>query len=134
MRAQRRGQTLMLATVAALTGCMSSTYRTGLPGGGEKHLDSASYHLFGLVGDKTLDMTQVCPTGVAQWRDYVTLGDWLITCVACGGLIYGSETIEIECAGPVGAAPTTYLLVPDWAHHETEVIPQTRLPARGGRS
>jgi hypothetical protein len=130
MRMGRWGQTAWAtAALSLLPGCMASTYRTGLPPGGEKHLESARYHLWGLMGDKTLDMTQVCPNGVAQWRDYVTLGDLLITCVACGGLIYGSETIEIECANLPGTAPTTFLLVPDRAHHQTEVVP---LP--GGRS
>ncbi len=131
MRMGRRGQAAWVAAaLAVLPGCMASTYRTGLPPGGEKHLESARYHLWGLIGDKTLDLAEICPSGVAQWRDYVTLGDLLITCVACGGLIYGSETIEIECANPPpGAAPTTFLLVPDRAHHQTEVIPKPGGPS-----
>lgn len=125
---------LGLALALAASGCMTTTYKTGLPGGGELHTDSASYHVWGLIGDKTLDLSQVCPTGVSQWKDYVTLGDALITCLACGGLIYGSETIEIECAG-APAAKTSYLLVPDRAHHQTEVIPLRRpKPDQGGRS
>jgi hypothetical protein len=124
----RRWSGAAAAVTMLATGCMTSSYSTGLPGGGEMHLEAARYHLWGLMGDKTLDLSQVCPNGVAHWRDYVTLGDWLITCVACGGLIYGSETIEIECAGPGPTSQTSYLLVPDRAHHQTEVIPHGRGP------
>jgi hypothetical protein len=142
-----------VAFVSTLPGCLASTYKTGLPGGGEKHEDSASYFVWGMIGDKSIDLTKVCPNGVAQWKDYLTFGDFLITCIACGGLIYGKRTIEIECAGPPGPTtvptkgngpgtgtgtaappprPTSFLLVPDEAHHQTRVIPmptECKLPA-----
>jgi hypothetical protein len=121
-----------MATLAS--GCLTTSYKTGLPGNGEMHTDSASYHVWGLVGDKTLDLGQLCPNGVSQWKDHFTVGDWLITCIACGGLIYASKTIEVECAGSATAAKTSYLLVPDPGHHETVVIPMGSAQQKEGHS
>jgi hypothetical protein len=107
-------------------GCVTSTYDTGLPGGGDIHKDSATFFLWGLVGDKTLDLSQLCPNGVASWKDYQDATDSVLCCVTLG--IYMRKSIEVECMGNgpprTNTSPSArYLLTPDPARHLTEVRP-----------
>lgn len=88
------------------TGCMKNTYATGLNYGGGAYTQQASFYLWGLVGEHTVDLNQVCPGGAAWFQNYRSFGDSLIGLVTCG--IYQPVTIEVRCAS--GQA---FLAVPD---------------------
>ena len=112
---------LMPLAVASLatTGCVTTTFNTGLPGGGTKHTETATYFISGLSGDKTINLSEICPEGVASWKDYLTFVDGLLTCVTC--YIYAPKTIEVECVGQAGAPKTAYRLTPNYEQKMTRV-------------
>jgi hypothetical protein len=100
------------------TGCVTTTFNTGRPGGGTKKTESATFFIGGLVGDKTVNLSELCPEGVASWKDYHTAVDAILDCITCS--IYDPKTIEVECVGS-GAPKTSYLLTPDAERHMTQV-------------
>lgn len=111
---------LVAGSVAAslLTGCVTTTFKTGLPGGGAKKEERGTYFLYGLVGDKTLNLSELCPEGVSSFKDYFSAVDGILSCVTCG--IYTPKSIEVECAG---SARVSYTLTPDLENNRTWVAP-----------
>lgn len=102
-------RSLAIAALGALsmgTGCYKNTYTTGLPHGGGVYSQKASFFLFGLVGQHTVDIKQVCPDGVSWFQNRVDVVDGIIGCVTCG--LYQPVTIEVRCSS--GQA---WLAVPD---------------------
>jgi len=95
-----------LALTLGTAGCMKNTYVTNRQLGGGIYTQKASFYLWGLVGEKTVDLHQVCPGGVAWFQNRMSVGDSLVGCITCG--LYEPVTIEVRCAG--GQA---YLAVPD---------------------
>lgn len=89
-----------------LSGCMKNTYMTGRSYGGGAYTQKAHFFLYGLIGEKTVDLNQVCPDGTAWFQNRRTFGDGLVSCITCS--IYTPVTIEVRCAS--GAA---WLAVPD---------------------
>ncbi len=126
----------LVAAVFAIAGCMTTTYNTGLPAGGEVKKDSAGFYLYGLMGQKDLNLSELCPNGVSTWKQFMGVGDVLLTCIACGGLIYDSTSIEVTCSN-AGGAKTSYLLTPDNKSHRTLVEPMPNscpVATKGGAS
>lgn len=111
-------RSLALAALGALamgTGCYKNTYITGEPHGGGVYTQKASFFIFGLVGQKTVDIQQVCPNGVSWFQNRMDFVDGLIGCVTCS--LYTPVTIEVRCS-----SGQSYLAVPDaregvtWIH------------------
>lgn len=109
---------LLLSTLglAALVGCMKHSYSTGAPPGGTVHTQQAKFYVAGLVGDNTIDLSKLCPNGVAKVQNRLEVKDYCLT--ACTFSLYAPLTVEVECAG--GGA---YLLTPDEAEGRTAVAP-----------
>jgi hypothetical protein len=85
---------------------MKNTYETGASRASGVHSEKATFLLFGLIGEKDVDLKALCPEGVAWFRDYTTFGDGCLTMLTCS--IYTPRTIEVQCTS--GSA---YLAVPD---------------------
>jgi len=124
----KRVRSLVAATAAlAATGCYTTTYKTATPGGGKTHEESASYFIYGLVGDKTVNLSEICPEGVSEWKDYQSIGDSILGCITAG--IYTPKSITVTCAGG-----KTALLTPRTETHQTEVqFVDARLYTEGSR-
>lgn len=117
---------LTLGLVALLgSGCMKNTYMTGQSYGGGTYTQKASFFIYGLIGEKTVDLNQVCPQGVAWFQNRRTIGDSLVSCITCS--LYTPVTIEVRCAG--GAA---YLAVPDAGEGVTWFYEQDAQDISGG--
>lgn len=100
------------ATLVLATGCYTARYQTSLAGGGARSEEKGHYFLWGLIGEKTVNLKQVCPNGAARWMNQQSFVDGLLGAITIG--IYIPRTIEIECAGgkaegwepaPLAAAP-----------------------------
>ncbi|MHB8878978.1 MAG: Bor/Iss family lipoprotein [Myxococcaceae bacterium] len=81
-----------------LAGCQTVSYRTNLAGGGKRYEEPASYFLWGLVGEKVVDLRRICPGGVARWKNQQSAVDAILGWISLG--IYVPRTIVVECAGP----------------------------------
>ncbi len=112
MAAPRRTPRRLAPIAAALllagfgSGCFRNTYTTGQPQGGGIYVQKAHFWIFGIVGQKTVDMGQVCPDGVAWFQNRLDFIDGFATCLTCG--IYSPSTIEVRCASGQG-----WLMTPD---------------------
>jgi hypothetical protein len=126
---------LRIALVAAafsICGCLTTTYNTGLPAGGEVKKDSASFYIAGWLGQKDLNLSELCPNGVSTWKQFAGVGDAVFSICTCG--IYTPMSVEVTCSN-AGGAKTSYLLTPDSKSHRTLVQPlpsSCQLNAKGG--
>ncbi len=107
-----------LALALCASGCMTSTYQTGRPASSVVRTEQAEFYLWGLVGEKTVDLRALCPEGVASFKDLFSPTDAVLQLVTCG--IYCPLTIEVHCAG--GPA---YQVTPQPGQHVATVV---RLP------
>ncbi len=114
--ATHRTPTAALLAAALSTGCYRNTYTTGLSQGGGTYVQKAPYFLWGLIGQKDVDMTDVCPDGAAWFQNRADFVDGLLTIVTLG--IYTPLTIEVRCSS--GQA---FLLEPDEDRGITWVTP-----------
>lgn len=104
--ATRWSSVMLGALVLMGSGCMKNTYITGKAQGGGVYTQKAGFFLWGLVGQKTVDMGQVCPGGVAWFQNRRDFIDGVVGCVTCG--LYQPVTIEVRCSGG-----QSWLAVPD---------------------
>jgi hypothetical protein len=85
------------AAVLLLSGCYTARYQTSLAPGGAKVDEKGHYFLWGLIGEKTVNLKQACPNGAARWMNQQSFVDGLLGAITLG--IYIPRSIEIECAG-----------------------------------
>lgn len=94
-----------VAAAAALlfctTGCQTVHYTTNRHGGGGQVEQNAPFFLWGLVGEKVVNLNEVCAHGAARWHNQQTFLDGFLGAITLG--IYSPRTIFIECAGDAGA-------------------------------
>ena len=102
-----RAQLLGLALVSS--GCMTSTYQSARPAASEVKTEHGEFYLWGLVGEKPVDFRQLCPDGVAHFREMFSSTNVVMQVITCG--IYAPTTIEVQCASGAG-----YQLTPQSAH------------------
>lgn len=88
---------LLLLSAATLGGCYVNNINTGLPPGGAKHTEQVSFFLWGLAGDASFDLAQLCPQGVSKIHEEQDVNDVVLSCVTCG--LYSPRTVTITCAG-----------------------------------
>jgi hypothetical protein len=97
----------LFATLLLVGGCYRNTIETGLPAANAMpYQETAQFFLWGLVGEETFDLKQICPTGVTRIEEEMAPVDYLFSCVTCG--IYSPRTVTITCAS--GSA---FLLTPE---------------------
>jgi len=102
---------------ALLCGCYTVRYTTGQNPGGSHHEEGANFFLWGLVGEKSVNLDTICPQGVARWKNQATFLDGFLSVITLG--IYEPRTITVDCTG--GAA---YRQTPE----------QSKLTAQQGRN
>lgn len=87
------------ATLALVlsTGCFHHSYTTGTgaPNGNIVYSEWHSHFLFAIIGDDTVDVKRLCPSGNATIRNDVTFLNGLIGVLI--GIIYYPTTVEIRC-------------------------------------
>ena len=88
---------LALASLAALAlaGCHVVKYDTGLPAGPRVVKIPLNFYLWGLVGNRVVDLDAACPGGAARWENRATAGDAIIDVVTAG--IWSPRTVTVEC-------------------------------------
>ncbi len=86
----------LTATMMLVAGCNKITYvNPQVPRGGAVHVEGGSFFIFGLVGEKTIPVYQMCPNGVAQMQSKASFVDLVLGVITIG--IYTPRTYEIEC-------------------------------------
>jgi hypothetical protein len=106
-----------------LAGCYTVSYRTDLAGNEQYREERGDFFLFGLIGDKTVDLKALCPQGVSRWKSQQTFVDGLLGLLTIG--IYIPRHVTVECSS--GAA---YLLEREAGGPEYRVV-STLVPHAG---
>jgi hypothetical protein len=97
-----KGTAAMLAATFLATGCYTTRFQSNLAPGGAKYEEKGNFFLWGLVGEKEVDLKKLCPAGASRWQNEQTFVDGLLGFITIG--IYIPRTIEVECtAGKAGA-------------------------------
>ncbi len=88
----------ILASLAALAlaGCHVVRYDTGRPASQQVVTIPLNFFLWGLVGDRVVDLDAACPEGAARWQNQATVGDAFFDVITVG--IWSPRTVKIECA------------------------------------
>lgn len=88
---------IILASLAALAlaGCHVVRYDTGRPPGKRVVTVPLNFYLWGLVGDRVVDLDAACPEGVARWENGATPVDYFVDIATFG--ILSPRTVTIEC-------------------------------------
>jgi hypothetical protein len=88
-----------------LAGCYTVSYRTNLTGNEQFKEERGDFFLWGLVGDKTVDLKALCPQGASRWKSQQTFVDGLLGLITIG--IYIPRHVTVECSGGAvaGRAP-----------------------------
>jgi hypothetical protein len=98
------GKYTMIAVLAfALSACATHQIHYTNPtaqAGATQNADQAFY-LWGLVGGNSIDLTHMCPQGVAKIDSKSSFGDQLLTWFTAG--LYSPMSVAVQCA----AAPVT---------------------------
>jgi hypothetical protein len=92
-----KGTAATLSAVLLATGCYTTRFQSNLAPGGAKFEEKGNFFLWGLVGEKEVDLKKMCPAGPARWQNQQTFVDGLIGAVTLG--IYIPRTINVECTG-----------------------------------
>jgi hypothetical protein len=87
---------LLLAGLLPLSACMKVTHVTGLNPGDVVERQKTHGFIWGLVGGDPIDLKALCPSGVAMFRSYASVGDGLLNMLTLG--IYTPMTAEVRCA------------------------------------
>jgi hypothetical protein len=92
-----KGTAATLSAALLATGCYTTRFQSNLAPGGAKFEEKGNFFLWGLVGEKEVDLKKMCPAGPARWQNQQTFVDGLIGAVTLG--IYIPRTINVECTG-----------------------------------
>jgi hypothetical protein len=115
-----------LVALATATGCYTVRFQSSLPPGGAQYEEKGHFFLWGLVGEKEVDLKKLCPAGPSRWQNQQNFGDGVLGFFTLG--IYIPRTVKVECtaakaeAGDVDPALLAQLAA------DTAVA-----PARGGQ-
>lgn len=90
-------RTLLVPLAAlALAGCHVVRYDTGRPASQQVVTVPLNFFLWGIVGDRVVDLDAACPDGAARWQNQATAGDAFIDVITVG--IWSPRTVKIQCA------------------------------------
>ncbi len=115
-----------LVALATATGCYTVRFQSSMPPGGARYEEKGHFFLWGLVGEKEVDLRKLCPAGPSRWQNQQTFVDGLVGFVTLG--IYIPRTVNVECtAARAGAGDVDPALL---AH----IAPDpAAAPAKGGQ-
>jgi hypothetical protein len=88
---------VVVACVCA-TSCWKHTYTVGAgaPESQQVYKKWHSHFLFGLIGDKNVDIKDLCPSGNATIKDQHSFVNQIVQALTFG--IYGPTTVKVYCA------------------------------------
>ena len=88
---------IVVVACAGATSCWKHTYTVGVgaPEGQQVYKKWHSHFLFGLIGDKNVDVTALCPSGNATVKDQHSFVNQIIQALTIG--IYGPTTVRVYC-------------------------------------
>jgi hypothetical protein len=92
-----RATVATLAAAFLATGCYTVRFQSDLAPGGAKFEEKGNFFLWGLVGEKEVDLKKLCPAGPSRWQNQQTFVDGLLGVITIG--IYIPRTINVECTG-----------------------------------
>jgi hypothetical protein len=84
-----------VVALATATGCYTVRFQSTLPPGGDMYEEKGHFFLWGLVGEKEVDLRKLCPAGPSRWQNQQTFVDGLLGVVTLG--IYIPRTVNVEC-------------------------------------
>ena len=87
---------LVAVSLVALAGCHNVRYDTGRPPSDRVVNVPVNFFLWGLVGQKVVDLDAACPEGAATWQNRATVTDALLDVITLG--IWSPRTVSITCA------------------------------------
>src|SRR5262245_37984527 len=96
----KRNQVAAIGLALALSACTTHQIHYSNPtaaAGGAAHKERQSFFLWGLVGGAPVDLTRVCPNGVAAIDSMASFGDQLFALATAG--IYSPMSVNVQCAG-----------------------------------
>jgi len=99
-RAPRRRGFPRIVALLLLGGCYTTSFRTGAVPDGEAREVRGDFFVWGLFGEKTVRLSELCPHGPSRWDTVQTPVDTLIAVLTLG--IYVPRHVEVRCAGPEG--------------------------------
>ena len=79
-----KGTAAMLAAAFLATGCYTTRFQSNLAPGGAKYEEKGNYFLWGLVGEKEVDLKKLCPAGASRWQNQQTFVDGLLGFITIG--------------------------------------------------
>ncbi|TPV95770.1 MAG: hypothetical protein B7733_08085 [Myxococcales bacterium FL481] len=92
---------LSLAAALVFGGCMKHTYvvGSGAPTDGEPTRSNKwnAHWAFGIVGEPTTNLAEVCPSGNATIKEKISFVNGLIGALV--GVVYKPTTVEVWCEG-----------------------------------
>ncbi len=92
----RKASLALAATLMLAGACNKVTYvNPQVPRGGAVHEEKGNFFIFGLVGEKTIPVYQMCPNGVAQIQSRESFLDVILTVITVA--LYSPRSYEIEC-------------------------------------
>ena len=87
---------LVFVLLPLLSACYINNVETGQKAGGQSHTETVPFLLWGLVGEASFNVDDICPQGVSSIHEEVTPVDGVLNCLTCG--IYAPRTVTITCA------------------------------------
>lgn len=112
---------LMLAALL-LSSCFTVRYTATPEVNGPHHEEWVNFFLWGLIGEKKVDLDEVCPQGAARWQNQATFVNGLLYFITIG--IYAPRTITVDCTGSKAAGSP--------GSGKTNVATHKRVAALGG--
>lgn len=90
---------IVMAFAFSLVGCFHHTYDVGAgaPNGKEVYSSWHSHWLFGIIGDKKVNVKELCPSGDATIHNKISFLNGLVG--AFVGVIYYPTTVTVTCRG-----------------------------------
>jgi hypothetical protein len=101
MLSQRLGVLFLSATLLTQTSCYKATFQAdpSAPASsrGPEHVEWSHFFLFGLIGEKQLDVSQVCGgAGVAEVQTRMSFVNGLVGGLTLG--LYAPRSVKVVCA------------------------------------
>ena len=110
-------------------GCYKHTFNVGqgAPNGKQVYNSWHAHWLFGIIGDKELDIDQICPSGNATIHNEISFVNGLVGALI--GVVHYPTTVWIKCEQTTSALELsvdqaiTLATHPDFLHYVGEVAP-----------
>lgn len=90
------GGVLLLGSTLLSSGCYKNTMATSLKPGAAQHEEVVPFFLWGLAGEKTFDLNQLCPQGVSRIEERQEFPEVALNCITLG--IYSPVRVTVTCA------------------------------------